>query len=203
MGPTNRPDGIGVTEGPLRAGAQKLTLACHRRDDGLHACDRAEQVGVEQFAARRHLHVRHRVPHPYARIVDPHIDAVEMVQHQPERPVDLLPMPHVAGQGQRALRVSDSMAGGFRAARVARQHHDASSRVGKDFGNRFPNTHGSARNYHNFPFHLHADPCIAWSATESTAGVKSKPGRRREFAVASVSARSGSVARCSSALARL
>ena len=59
------------------------------------------------------------------------------------------------------------------AACIAREQHHAGSLVGEGFGNCLPDSHGSAGYDHHFSIHLHGDPCIAWSAAESTAGVKS------------------------------
>jgi hypothetical protein len=75
---------------------------------------------------------------------------------------------NVAGQGERAAGVTDALAGGLGATGIARQQDDVRPGVGKDFGNRFPNAHGSPGHNHDFSVHLHGDSCIARKAASQT-----------------------------------
>jgi len=75
-----------------------------------------------------------------------------MVQRQPERAVDFLAMPYIAGEGQRVIGVSDPVASRFRAARIARKHHHVRALVRKNFGNRFSNSIEAPVTTATFPF---------------------------------------------------
>src|SRR5260221_2428875 len=63
--------------------------------------------------------------------------------------------------------MADAVAGGLGATGIARQQDHARSLVGKNFGNRLPNSHGGPGDDHDFPVHLHGDPCIARRASKS------------------------------------
>src|SRR5450631_142789 len=135
----------------------------------LDAVDGAEEIGFEQFAQCGRLHIGDRVADANARVIDPHIDAIKMVQREGKRAADVFAIANVAGEGERAVGVAHAVTGGLGATRIARQQHDARAFVGKDFGNRFPNSHGSAGHDHDFPCHFHGDPCIAWSGGKSNS----------------------------------
>jgi hypothetical protein len=78
-----------------------------------------------------------------------------MMQRQPNRAVNIFSMAHVTCHSERSLRVPYAPARRLHSPRIARQHYHTRTTVGKNFGNRFADAHGSARDYHHFPYKLH------------------------------------------------
>ena len=130
----------------------------------LHAGDGAEEISFEQFAHGGSLHIGNRVADAHARVIHPYIDAIKVVKRERKRAADIFAIADIAGQGERAVGVADPVAGGLGAIGIARQQHDAGAFVGKNLGDSLPNSHGSSGHHHDFSFHLHGDPCIAWRA---------------------------------------
>jgi hypothetical protein len=143
-------------------------LFAHGRHHGLHAGDGAEEIGFEQFAQCSRLHIGDRVADAHARVIHPHIHAIEVLQRQRQRSANIFAVANIAGHGKCAAGVANPVAGGLRAAGIARKQYYAGSCIGKNLGDRLPNSHGSPGHNHDFPVHLHGDPCIAASAASQT-----------------------------------
>jgi len=73
-------------------------LLLHHRNHRLHGFDSAEEISLEGLAARGHLHVSDRVQDSVARVVDPHVDALEMMEGEPHNPINLLAIAYVASE---------------------------------------------------------------------------------------------------------
>ena len=129
---------------------------------GMTACMQAtmpKKLGLEKFAADRHLHFGNRVAHADASVPSTQTSTRSNWRDHPQGAVDLLADADVAGQGEGAIGVADPMAGGLGAARIARKQYDAGAVAGEDFGDGFSDAHEGAGDDHDFPFHCHGEPC--------------------------------------------
>ncbi len=126
------------------------TLLLHHGQCGLHAGDRPEEISVEGFPAGVHVHVSDRVHESVAGVVDPDIDALKVMQGKTDDAVNLFAVADVARERQGVLDVADALARGFGASRIPREQHNLGAFVGKKLRDRFSDTHGSARDHHNF-----------------------------------------------------
>lgn len=76
----------------------------HERYDRLHSGDHTEEVRVEEVAVISRIHPGDGVDQAVPRVVDPYVDAPEMMQRQAENAIDFLAVTHVASQGESTLR---------------------------------------------------------------------------------------------------
>ena len=126
------------------------TLPLHHRQRRLHAGDCPEEIGVEGFTHSVHVDLSDRVHEAVAGVIDPDIDALKVVQGEADHAVNLFAVADIAGERQCVLRVANAFARGFGAPRIAREQHDPGAFVGEKFRDRLADTHGSARDHHNF-----------------------------------------------------
>src|ERR1700733_10801029 len=98
-----------------------------------------------------------------AGVVDPHIDAFEMMQRQAQNAIDLFRVPDVAGKRDGAIGITDAYAGSFGASCIAREQDHASSFRGNHFGDSLADSHRSARDHHYLACELIAR--VVFSAT--------------------------------------
>ena len=71
-------------------------LLLHHRKHGLHRGNRAEEIGFEHVAQGIHIDLRHRIDKAVTSIVDPDVDAFEVVNCEVHHPVDFFAMTNVA-----------------------------------------------------------------------------------------------------------
>src|ERR1700691_6707900 len=83
-------------------------LLPHHRNHGLHGAERAENIRVEHFPARRHVDLRHRIKQPVPGVVYPDIDSLKMMQRQADGAFNTLAVPDVASQGLLSLPLGDA-----------------------------------------------------------------------------------------------
>ena len=89
-------------------------------------------------------------------VVDPDVDALEMMQGEREHAVDIFGVPDVKDNA--AVRSRKPMRTRAASARAASRDsmHNARALLGKHFGNRLADAHRSARDHDDFPFKFHA-----------------------------------------------
>jgi hypothetical protein len=119
------------------------------------------EVGFEHLVTGGHLHLRNRVEQTVSGIVDPYVDALEMMQGEREDAVDLFRVTDVARKRDRAIGKADACARNLGPGSVARQHHHARSLLRKSFRNCLADAHRGARNHNHFPCEFHARVVIS------------------------------------------
>src|ERR1700720_4827037 len=106
-------------------------LLPHEGSDCLHRIHRAEKIGLEHLVAGRHVSLRDGIEQAVPGVVDPDINALEMMQRQAENTIDLLRVPDVAGKRDRAI-LTDAHAGSLGSCGIAwKQNHGVSLPVGR------------------------------------------------------------------------
>ena len=103
-----------------------------------------------------HFHLCDGIHQSVAGVIDPDVDALEMMQGQAENAIDLLGVANIAGKRDGAFGKADALAGGLGPRRIAREQHDACSLLRKNFGDGLADAHGGARDHDHFASEFHA-----------------------------------------------
>src|ERR1700733_7027287 len=98
-----------------------------------------------------------------AGVVDPHIDAFEMMQRQAQNAIDLFRVPDVAGKRDGAIGITDAYAGSFGASCLAREQDHAGSLHGPHLCGCPPDSPRNPRAHHYLACEFHAR--VVFSAT--------------------------------------
>jgi hypothetical protein len=69
--------------------------------------------------------------------------------------IDLFPVADIAGESESPFGISDSSTRSIRAAGITGKKYNIGAMLHEDFGNRFSNTHGSARHHGHFSGKIH------------------------------------------------
>ena len=88
-------------------------------------------------------------------VVDPDVDALEMMQGETQNSVDLFGVPYVAGERYCAFGKSDARPSCLRSCGVAGEQHHARTFTAESLRNRLPDAHRSARDYDDLPVQFH------------------------------------------------
>ncbi len=129
------------------------------RMTGMTACmaDKAPKKLVSNSSWQSsHLGLRNGIQQTVSGVIDPDVDALEVMQRKREHAVDFLGVADVAGQGDGAFGTTDPQASRLGASRIARQQNHARSFLCKTLGNCLADSHGSARDHNNFARKVHA-----------------------------------------------
>jgi hypothetical protein len=86
----------------------------------LHTRDRPEEIGIESLAAESHVHICDGIHQPVTGVVNPNVDAPEMVQGEADDAIDFLAVADVTGKRQGPFAMADAAAGRFSAPGVPR-----------------------------------------------------------------------------------
>src|SRR5437868_5895487 len=138
------------------------SLLAHDRDDGLHGCDAPKQVGFKHLSTLGELHGGNGIAQSIAGVVDPDVQAPEVMKEQTKGTIDLLTISHVTGEGQSSFGIAHAQTGGFHPSRVSREQYDVGSMLGENFGDRFPDAHGRTSNGQNLSDLTHAPAFSRW-----------------------------------------
>lgn len=125
-------------------------LLLHYRQSSLQAGYGPEKVGVESLADGGHIHAGDGVQQSMPGVIDPHVDALVVVQRQADHAVNLFAITDVTGKRQGALAMADAGAGRFGASSVAGEQYHARTLFGKNPGNRLADAHRRSRDNHDF-----------------------------------------------------
>src|SRR6516164_2446232 len=88
-------------------------------------------------------------------VVDPNVDAMKVMQSQPDHAVNFLGMPDVTRESGCALRQPDAIARRLSARRIARQQDHTGALLGKQVRNGFADTHRSAGDHNDLSGKFH------------------------------------------------
>jgi Lon protease-like protein len=78
-----------------------------------------------------------------------------MMECQTESAVDFLAMTNIASHRQSSIAVANAQARGLDSSGISREHYYGGTVIGEDLRNRFPDSHGSARDHNNFACQFH------------------------------------------------
>jgi hypothetical protein len=107
----------------------------------LHGFHRAEKVGFEGFANGSHISVRDGIEQAMSGIVDPDVNAFEMMHGKAKYAVNFLAVADIARKSERAIEMTDALASGFGTNRIAGENDNASTLIGENFRDGFADAH--------------------------------------------------------------
>src|SRR5580692_12948139 len=94
-------------------------LLLHHRNHSLHGFDRPEEISFKGLATRGYIHVSDGIQYSVAGVINPYVDALEVVKGKADDAINLLAVTHIAGEPQRAFTVANTPAGRLSPLRVA------------------------------------------------------------------------------------
>jgi hypothetical protein len=86
-------------------------LLLHHGNHSLHGFDRPEEIGFKGLATGGHTHVRDGIQYSVAGVINPYVDALEVVEGEADDAINLLAITYVAGEPQGPFAVEDTPAG--------------------------------------------------------------------------------------------
>src|SRR6185437_2689283 len=144
-------------------------LRFHYGNHGLHALDRAEEVGVEHAAAFVHGHYRNGIKNSVAGIVHPNIDSAEAFPRPRHESVDVSPFSDIARKYHAAIQAANSRLCFLEPGEVAGTHHHASAMREKLAAQSLANPHGRAGDNYDAIAQLHEAGCIRFASNKQYA----------------------------------
>lgn len=114
-----------------------------------------------------------------AGVINPYVNAAEVMSRQTNDPVDLLSMTDITGKSQRALGMPNAIAGALCPPRIARKQDNTCASIRKCFSNGLTDAHRSARDHDDFPRDFHVR-LLFRSRTESQGRAYNRRKLRRQ-----------------------
>src|SRR3954447_6396060 len=122
-------------------------LPAHYRDHSVHRRHGTKKVRLEQVMACMHVGLCNGIEESVSCVVDPDIDALEVMQGQCEYAINFFRVPHIAGESDGAIYKADTGSCSFCAGLVTREHDDTGSLRSELLRNRFSDAHRCPGDY--------------------------------------------------------